>query len=163
MLELPSCILTITHARKNLKDLSYVKNSADSHTINGRGTTNRIRGQNITNFLSTDYKIATASTIVNVDYGIAFANGNTDLIYVRNKDLTQDEFIAAMVNSDAYIVYPLATPIVIQLNPVTVTTLLGQNNIWADAGQVTITDGSVLSSIYTQLSAFSNYLSSLQS
>ncbi len=32
----------------------------------------------------------------------------------------------------------LAEPLVIQLDPVTVTTLLGQNNVWADTGDSTV-------------------------
>ncbi|MBQ6756774.1 MAG: carbohydrate binding domain-containing protein [Oscillospiraceae bacterium] len=37
------------------------------------------------------------------------------------------------------LVYELATPITYQLTPTEVTTLLGQNNIWADTGDVTVT------------------------
>ena len=35
-------------------------------------------------------------------------------------------------------VYELAEPVVYQLDPVTVQTLLGQNNIWADCGDVSV-------------------------
>ena len=37
------------------------------------------------------------------------------------------------------LVYELATPIEIQLDPVTISTISGQtNNVWADAGDVTV-------------------------
>lgn len=36
------------------------------------------------------------------------------------------------------IVYPLATPIEVDLSPQTIKTLLGVNNIWADAGEMSI-------------------------
>ena len=37
------------------------------------------------------------------------------------------------------VVYPLATPITIQLTPTEIKTLLGENNIWADTGDVEVT------------------------
>lgn len=39
----------------------------------------------------------------------------------------------------AQVVYKLATPITIHLDPVTVSTLLGTNNVWSDTGDVTVT------------------------
>ena len=86
-------------------------------------------------------------------------------IYLRASKLdnitTVEQLKAKFINTK--IVYKLATPQIYQLDPVTVATLLGQNNVWADCGQTTLIDGSVLSSIQAQLSAFSNYFSSLQS
>ena len=38
----------------------------------------------------------------------------------------------------AYIVYELATPIEIQLQPCPIDTLEGVNNIWADTGDTTL-------------------------
>jgi hypothetical protein len=35
-----------------------------------------------------------------------------------------------------YLCYELATPIEYDLDPVTIQTLLGQNNLWADCGLV---------------------------
>lgn len=40
--------------------------------------------------------------------------------------------------SGVQLVYELATPITIQLTPTEVTTLLGQNNVWADSGDVDV-------------------------
>lgn len=42
-------------------------------------------------------------------------------------------------NNNTQIVYELATPTTIQLTPVEVSTLFGQNNIWADTGNVELT------------------------
>jgi hypothetical protein len=36
-------------------------------------------------------------------------------------------------------VYPLATPITYTLTPTEIKSLLGDNNIWADAGDTTVT------------------------
>ena len=40
--------------------------------------------------------------------------------------------------SGVQLVYELAAPIEVDLDPVTVETLLGTNNIWADAGDTTV-------------------------
>ena len=42
-------------------------------------------------------------------------------------------------------VYPLATPLVYQLTPVQVKTLLGYNNIWTDSGTVTVSVPNMIS------------------
>lgn len=56
-------------------------------------------------------------------------------IYITNSDYaTVEEFYAA--EQDTQIVYELATPIEYDLDPVTINTLLGQNNLWADCGEV---------------------------
>lgn len=50
-------------------------------------------------------------------------------------------------NQSADLVYPLATPIVYDLTPTQIATLLGTNNIWADCGDVTVTYGAYLETI----------------
>lgn len=51
---------------------------------------------------------------------------------------TLEAFQTALESNALQIVYPLTTPITIQLDPVTISTLLGQNNIWADTGNVSV-------------------------
>ena len=51
---------------------------------------------------------------------------------------TEDSLRQALLNSNAEFVIPLATPQTVQLTPTQdITTLLGQNNIWADTGNIT--------------------------
>lgn len=51
-----------------------------------------------------------------------------------------DEQTALSLLADFKCVYTLATPIVITLDPVTISTISGQtNNVWADAGDVSVT------------------------
>ena len=45
----------------------------------------------------------------------------------------------ATPTTGAQVVYELATPVTYQLTPQEVSTLLGQNNIWADAGDTSVT------------------------
>jgi hypothetical protein len=42
----------------------------------------------------------------------------------------------ATPTTGAQVVYPLTTPLTVQLTPTQIKSLLGQNNIWADSGQI---------------------------
>lgn len=66
-------------------------------------------------------------------------------INVRSTSLsTAQELKESLAETNLQIVYPLATPVTYQLTPQEVTTLLGSNNIWADAGAVTAVTGSTV-------------------
>lgn len=52
-----------------------------------------------------------------------------------NKNQTEWKALAL----DVQVVLPLATPITYHLTPQEITTLLGQNNIWADTGDMSVT------------------------
>ena len=52
---------------------------------------------------------------------------------------SMDKYVSgATPTTGAQVVYPLATPITYQLTPQEVSTLLGDNNIWADTGDVAV-------------------------
>lgn len=67
------------------------------------------------------------------------ANGT---VYVRLNgnaaQMTVDEFKAYLAANPLTVCYKLATPVVYDLAPTEVTTLLGTNNIWADCGDSTV-------------------------
>lgn len=75
--------------------------------------------------------------------------GSADLCCLRDNGFTfYTDATKEMVNSDALqwlidngaqIYYPLATPLTVQLTPTEVTTLLLNNNIFADCGNVSVT------------------------
>lgn len=53
---------------------------------------------------------------------------------------SMDKYVSgASPTTGAQVVYPLTTPQIVQLTPEEVSTLLGENNIWADTGDVTVT------------------------
>lgn len=52
---------------------------------------------------------------------------------------TNTDALAWLVSNGCEIVVPLAEPQTIQLDPETLSTLLGDNNIWADTGDVSLT------------------------
>ena len=82
------------------------------------------------------YRYTSASGHENTFY---FNNG---VMYIREPtfiDTTdKNSAISSLNNSPVFVVYPLATPIEVDLTPTEITTLLGTNNIWADAGDTTV-------------------------
>jgi hypothetical protein len=138
--------LTVDRAMVDLGTISFSKSSSPSASggsvfsvpvaIVGAGMASREKYAQNT-MLCSSY--ATAAD------GIWFASDlpdmsmmvNTNILYVadsRYSDAT--DFITAI--SGVQLCYELATPIVYDLDPVTVTTLLAQNNIWADCGDSTV-------------------------
>jgi len=71
-----------------------------------------------------------------------FAVRNSYSIHIFDEEHatdTADDFKTYLESIGAYIVYPLATPIIVQLTPVEVKTLLGINCIWAETGDTELT------------------------
>lgn len=73
-------------------------------------------------------------------------NGNNESIYfgssgpaVRMDNTTVDGFKSWITNNETKFTYPLATPQTYQLTPTEVKTLLGNNNVWADTGDIDLT------------------------
>ena len=81
---------------------------------------------------------AVAQNVTWVNYDMSYYYvGNTRIDIVNNAYSDAATFKTAM--SGVQLVYELATPIEIQLDPVTISTISGQtNNVWADAGDVTV-------------------------
>jgi len=78
-----------------------------------------------------------AGTVENwVDWG-GYPNSNKNLI-VTMKGITDsvDTWNEYIQTNDVEFVYFLATPTTYQLTPQEICTLLGQNNIWADTGDI---------------------------
>lgn len=69
---------------------------------------------------------------VDKKYGIS-----TKIIYFTNAEYTNaDDFKASITGTQ--VVYRIATPIHYHLTPIEITSLLGQNNIWSDAGNTSV-------------------------
>ena len=77
----------------------------------------------------------------NIGFNVADSSGGYARIYIRPKEyenMTTDQFRAMLSAQHLQICYQLATPVTYQLTPIEIVTLLGQNIIFADAGNVTI-------------------------
>lgn len=67
------------------------------------------------------------------------ASGNPRRFYFRWDSNTLANINSAFAETPFFVIAELATPIVYDLTPQEITTILGQNNVWADAGDVTVT------------------------
>ena len=110
----------------------------------------------------TGYSVDTGVTIDKYKYkgaGIGWANMPDFSFGVVNKSLrihdsrytTSADFKSAQGNTQ--IVYPLATPIVYTLDPVTLTLLRGNNALWADCGDTTLTYRQDVATLLSALTA----------
>ena len=72
-------------------------------------------------------------------YGAYFAFGGSG-IYINKlvNSETQAEFETMLSTTPMVVVYPLATPIEIQLDSITLQALLNENNIWCDTGDTEV-------------------------
>lgn len=86
--------------------------------------------------------ISTSTTVVGINI-INSSSYNVSQISVRPVDvssMTIADFRAQLAENPLQVVYRLSTPIVFDLDPVTISTISGQtNNVWADAGDVVVT------------------------
>lgn len=76
-------------------------------------------------------------TIGSVPNNAIYNGGTNRALYIKTNLYTDPTTFKAAF-ADDLIVYPLDTPIEVDLTPQTIKTLLGINNIWADAGEMII-------------------------
>ena len=70
--------------------------------------------------------------------GMAGVSASPTVRIFKTHASNETEFRSFLNNNPIQFVYKLATPIVYDLTPIEVTTLLAQNNIWADCGDSTV-------------------------
>jgi hypothetical protein len=110
--------------------INYPSTDTDYHTFNGQSFTIQI-GSTV---YGGEYDARTGVLTVTHGY-IASYNGE-----VINEPWisSMDKYIEGTTPTNgAQVVYPLATPQIIQLPPCPIDTLQGINNIWADTGETT--------------------------
>ncbi len=76
-------------------------------------------------------------SVTDVPDGSIYNGGTSSLIYAHDQRVTTPSAFKAAVTGQI-LVYPLETPIIYQLDPQTVQTLVGQNVVWSDGGPVTV-------------------------
>lgn len=88
--------------------------------------------------------VASAQTLRTSKYGVsgAAANASQSYIYIGNNlSTTAAEMNTWLQSNPMTVVYPLANPQTYTLTPTQVELLTGVNNIWSDAGAVTVEHG----------------------
>lgn len=136
-LDVTSGMLTVTHGIVDLGTLTW--SLAGSGRLNATlAACKQIPQSEVANAWCSNYRVVSNSTISGIDKSIAVGiNVTPALIQVNDSTYNGGNpatFKAAV--SGAMLVYELAQPISYQLDPVSVATLLGNNNIFADTGSV---------------------------
>jgi len=144
-LDVVNGVLTVDRAMVDLGTLDwrYFQNGRQTKYYfrsSNEITNAKLSSGNIPNCISDRYKASSWSiTVDNAASDNCITFGWSGKSYIAVSDSAYSDasaFKTAM--SGVQLVYELATPITYQLTPQEVSTLLGQNNIWADAGDTTV-------------------------
>ena len=134
-LDLITGVLTVTHGYVDLGTLNWLKYSVPQGTL---FRSDAIADANIPynsiEFICSNYETVRAGARLNGTISSSVAN-RVDIIDNAYPDATS--FKTAM--NGVQLVYELATPQTYQLTPHQIQTLVGQNNVWSDAGDVDVT------------------------
>lgn len=138
-LDVTTGVLTVTHGIVDLGTLTW---SLYYGTVYANVSGAKLpQSGAVANIICSQYKASNiTSVLAKSENGIIAINegqSRVNLYDASLSDKTAGEVKTAL--SGVQLVYELATPQVVQLTPTQVTTLLGQNNIWADSGEVEVT------------------------
>lgn len=139
VLDVLSGVLTVTHGYVDLGSLTWT--DVDSNSLHNSNVISDLMGGGYDADLSSFMcEMFTPKSIVsgwngmsNGEYGIANISGM--VFRVKWSNIASGTDFKTFVNGKK-MVYKLATPTVIQLTPTEVKTILGQNNIFGDCGDI---------------------------
>ena len=132
-------VLMAKHAIIDLGSLDWTLLGSGRHTAN-IADAKIIPNEQTANAICTQYKVTYASGIGNINYGFAIGLNNRSDIIINDIDLNGTsgaDFQTAM--DGVMCVYELATPIELPLTPQTVALLAGNNTLWTDGDEVSVT------------------------
>ena len=158
-------------------------NGTEEWTVLG-GFVNRFRIAN-TQFKNGSWNESISNYLTKSQWGTAsytYSVASDGYIYIcldaSGTQMTTDQLYAYLASNNLQILAPLAQPVTIPLTPEVLNTLLGQNNIWADTGDVAVeyradtklyVDGqissrdlaikSIMTSVEAEMKATQNYTS----
>lgn len=138
-LDVTQGVLTVDRAMVDLGTLNWTKQT--TYGFYSTGLQTLIKNPSSNSVLP---NIVCAAKVTSTWNDLATGGTGTNYISVSSgylgiadsRDIDSTTFKAAM--SGVMLVYELATPITIQLTPQQMTTLLGQNNVWSDAGDTEV-------------------------
>lgn len=153
MLDVTTGVLTVTHGYVDLGTLNWTSVSGNNYANFYTSDLSSLIAYNASSptLICTNYKAEANNTASASDDKYIWINTQKT---VRIKDtskssMTASDFKSAM--SGVYLVYELATPTTVTLTPTEVKSLLGQNNIFADSGDVDVTYRASASLVIEQL------------
>lgn len=127
-IDLVSGVLTVTHAILDLSTLNWTLTSWNGWRSDSVSAMKQGPITDLSEFVCDTYKPSLYNTVSNRNVGIALGGSSSNLksVFVYNADTVN--------TPTGQVVYPLATPLVYQLTPTEVLSLLGQNNCYNDCG-----------------------------
>lgn len=128
-LDVTTGMLTMTWASVNLGGFGY---GGGNGSYFYTSISNKAYGAE--NIMCSIYKTVNTPAVEMPNYSIKGGGGNNSIFIMDNRYTTTAELRTALDGINA--VYELAQPISVQLDPVTITSLIGNNNIWSDTGSV---------------------------
>lgn len=134
-LDVTNGVLTVTHGYVDLGSLTWAYNGNAFDNMREFAVVLTGKANGILNMMCSTLTVKSASGASG--YQCIRGRAANATISVVWDDMTIANFTTAM--SGVQLVYELATPQTITLTPTEVTTLLGDNNIWADSGNVSVT------------------------
>ena len=132
--ELVSGKLTVTKGLKEFdgsEDEGWAKNTTYNYFVTSKITDAKDENAKRENFQSNLYAYGNIAN-ANQDLGACLIWGAVR-VRLADMSLSLTEWTASLAETPLQVLYPLATPIFYDLDPVTVNLLLGENNLWHDA------------------------------
>lgn len=128
--------LRVTHIGETFTDASKIsRNNAHNYYI-GKGTLKAYPKYASTGIHVISDRLMGHAATASAIYGICFINSSQALRFNTTEEYATSAEMLTGIGGSVQFVYELATPIEYDLDPVTINTLLGQNNVWADCGSV---------------------------
>ena len=129
--------LTVTDAMVDLGTMEWTYNSSQDRFIATLlGSIVSINNNTPANIICSQYKTVSTNDNINIDKTCGLSIYNT--LGVKDTSYGADATAFTTAMSGVKLVYELATPQTYQLDPVTVSTLLGNNTVYVDCGSVSV-------------------------
>lgn len=128
-------VLTVTRVAIDLGAISWTHSSNYPNLFFGY-----VAGKKagLGNFLCSAYAVHAVGYQSLEDFEIGGAASNTGINIMDSRFASSDAATFKAAVTGQTIVFELATPITYTLTPQDIATILGQNNVWADTGDVTV-------------------------
>ena len=140
-LDVVSGVLTVTHKMVDMGELNWaytLLNGSGSFYVSMADAKLPSTNSTVANMISSGYAIDTANNIYTDTTSGRLSLNTSGYVQVRNSNYTDATTFKTAMNG-VQLCYELATPQTYQLTPQQIQTLYGDNNVWADSGDVSIT------------------------
>lgn len=132
-LDVTNGVLTVDRAMVDLGTLNWTYNTTYAFFTTYSLTNRKVGTLNI---ISDLFKTETRSWSGTPKQNALWGNGSNATVYVQTPLTSVEDFLVLVTGHQ--LVYELSTPLTIPLTPTEISTLQGQNNLWADSGDVTV-------------------------